>query len=635
MESVKRNETLCEKEMFKMKNSLDRFRDLTWDDLEKWAGSKIVSRGKRYQQNKCVSGLAATNDGCLVAWVEGSKRYATKVSMNKNGLPESICTCPYEFNCKHGVAVVLDYFERIKTNKSVPMASEDNEILQWIEDTDDETSPPEKVDKEIRAYVTAKTKEQLVELVLNHAQRYPELYHDLVDSRHLDTGETKSLVSGLRKEIRNISSEPGWQNYWRGEGYTPDYSSVCRKLEKLLSASCADEVLAIGRELMVASVRQVGESDDEGETAQEISSCMPVIVKALDQSSLSPVDKLTWAVDAVLSDEYDLFNVFAEYLMRQHTPHDWSLLADRLLERINTSTPTKGEDTFSRNYRRDRLSDWAIHALECAGRSGEILPLCKSEAQKTGSFTRLVKRLITDSQWADAEHWILEGIRATGHKWPGIADELRTMLLDIRIEQQNWPAVAAIRADKFVRYPSQQTYTDCREAVSRLKAWPVVRECLLLYLENGTAPWKQKNWTLPPSGLDKPDPPSNKKQFPMFDVLIDIAIYEKKPDDVLRWYDQMPKHRFGWYDQRDDRIAIAIQNHSPDRAVAIWQKLAEGLIALVKPHAYEEAASYWGKVKKVLKEQEQVKRWEEYLHNLKTTHARKRRLMEILHSMDG
>jgi hypothetical protein len=27
--------------------------------------------------------------------------------------------------------------------------------------------------------------------------------------------------------------------------------------------------------------------------------------------------------------------------------------------------------------------------------------------------------------------------------------------------------------------------------------------------------------------------------------LIDIAILEKKPDQVLRWYDQRPKGRFG------------------------------------------------------------------------------------------
>lgn len=624
--------------MSKTEKPIDRFVDLTWDDIEEWTGSQIASRGKKYQRDKRVSELAATGDGSLVAWIEGSKMYATKVSIKKNELPESICTCPYEFDCKHGVAVVLEYIERIKTNKSVPKTGKDNKILQWLEDEDledsddNETPPQEEVDKEIGAYLRSKTKEQLVEIVLENARRYPELYKDFAYNKQLDNGETKSLISGLRKEIRNISSEPGWQNHWRGEGYTPDYSGIRRKLEKLLSVAGADDVLAIGRELMTQGIRQVEESDDEGETAEEISSCIPVIVQALDKSSLAPADKLIWAIYAVLSDEYDLFEAFAEYLLLKHKPQDWSLVADRLLERINTSTPATGEDTIFCNYRRDRLVDWAIHALECAGRSGEILSLCKSEAQKTGSYIRLIKKLTEDSQWVDAEHWIIEGIRAVGQKWPGIANKLRTMFLEIRKEQKDWPAVAAINADNFVRYPSQQTYMDCQESADKLKTWPAVRECLLLYLETGKALRKQKSWPLPPSGLDEPES-SSKNQFPILNVLIDIAIYEKNPAEVLRWYDQSQKHCFGWYDRRDDRIAVAIQKHSPDRAIDIWQKLTEGLIAQVKPSAYEESLPYLRKIKTVLKEQGQVKRWEDYLQNLKTTHVRKRRLMEILNSI--
>jgi len=33
--------------MPKKKTRLDRFSDLTWNDIEEWAGGKIVSRGKK------------------------------------------------------------------------------------------------------------------------------------------------------------------------------------------------------------------------------------------------------------------------------------------------------------------------------------------------------------------------------------------------------------------------------------------------------------------------------------------------------------------------------------------------------------------------------------------------------------
>ena len=71
------------------KKPLDRFSDLTWDDLEEWAGSRIVGRGRSYQKNGRVADLAVTENCTLIARVSGSKRYTTRVDMDKKGLPES------------------------------------------------------------------------------------------------------------------------------------------------------------------------------------------------------------------------------------------------------------------------------------------------------------------------------------------------------------------------------------------------------------------------------------------------------------------------------------------------------------------------------------------------------------------
>ena len=51
--------------------------------MEEWAGGKIASRGKSYQRQGLVSDLAITDDGGLIAWVEGKERYAVKVVMNE------------------------------------------------------------------------------------------------------------------------------------------------------------------------------------------------------------------------------------------------------------------------------------------------------------------------------------------------------------------------------------------------------------------------------------------------------------------------------------------------------------------------------------------------------------------------
>ncbi|MHB0978969.1 MAG: SWIM zinc finger family protein [Thermoleophilia bacterium] len=620
---------------------MSQLKDLTWDDLNAWAGSKIVSRGRRYQQQGRVSELAHTADGALVAWVDGSDRYATRVDTDTDGMPASICTCPYECDCKHGVAVVLEYLERVEHNRRVPPAGKDDERLELLADEDrgggigeNEIAASSKAGQEIDAFLKGKTKAQLIGLVHEIAEQYPEIAQDLTDRKQIISGDTHTLVKRLRREIRDIGAKPGWRNHWDGEGYTPDYSGIRKKLEVLLKEGHANEVLILGQELVATGTRQVEESDDEGETAGEIAGCMPVIVEALDQSSLECAEKLTWALDAVLRDDFDVCEAFLEYLQRRHPPSSWRALTDRLLVRLHDPKSTENTDEFSRNYARDRLSDWAIHAMERAGRQDEIIPLCEVEATRTHSYGRLVERLVAAGRYEDAERWIQKGFLATKEKWPGIAAGLRSQLREIRALEQNRPAVAAMEAEDFVRRPSRQAFTKCKGASSKLKAWPTVREYLLGYLEKGDLPWEQEGWPLPETSLDAPGPGPGDR-FPMVGDLIGIAILEKKPDEVLRWYDRLSEQRFGWRGVDEDEIATAVQTHAPDRAVAIWRKKAEWLIAQVKPSAYQEAATYLRKAGAVMALRKEKEQWDKYLRDLRETHARKRRLMEILDGLEG
>jgi uncharacterized Zn finger protein len=627
--------------MPKKEKPLDRFADLTWDDLEAWAGGKIVSRGQNYQRQGRVADLAVTDDGSLIAWVDGSERYATRVVMDEDGLPGATCTCPYEWNCKHGVAVVIEYLKRVEHNQGVPKAKQDDDRLKLLadEDLDDEMNAAENAMSEdlrqdIDGYLKGKTKTQLIELIHDLAGQYPELARELSDRKQLISGNTKTLVARLRTEMHDLGSEPGWRNYWNSEGYTPDYSGIRKKLETLLKAGHTDEVLTLGRELVTTGIRHVEESDDEGETEREIADCMPVIVAALDRSSLDTADKLTWALDAVLEDQFEICNAFGEYLHRRHPQRAWQTLADRLLARLHRLKGTKGSDDFSRNYERDRISDWAIHALERASREDEIIPLCVAEAKWTGSYERLVKRLIAARRYEDAETWIKEGIRSIGKKWPGITAGLRDNMREIRTLEQDWPVAAALQVEEFVRHPSRQAFMECQKATDKTQAWPQVRESLLHFLEKGELPWRQQGWPLPESGLDRPEA-GQRNRFPLIGDLINIALLEKKPDQVLRWYDQRPKGALGWSGLNEDAIATAVQDYAPERAVAIWKNRAERLIALVKPDAYQEAAKFLRKAGEVMSKLNHQDQWDQYLGSLREAHARKRRLIEILDGMEG
>lgn len=123
----------------------------------------------------------------------------------------------------------------------------------------------------------------------------------------------------------------------------------------------------------------------------------------------------------------------------------------------------------------------------------------------------------------------------------------------------------------------------------------------------------------------------------MTSVLIDIAIAEKKPEEVLRWHDQATSQATGvrWPGYDSNRVAEAVAEAYPERALEIWKKMAEAQIAQVQPKAYEVAADYLRKVHKVLERLGREKEWKALLAQIRDTHRRKRRLLEILDRLDG
>lgn len=209
------------------------FTDLTWADLEAWAGAKIVSRGKDYQKHSYVKDLALTSDGSLLAWVRGSDNYATSVSIKKGRL-SALCTCPFDGNCKHAVAVILDYLDRLKQNLTVPQAKEDDERVFLLEDEflaldgdegdirgdeyddlpgDDEFHSSPQVISALRK----KSKKELEAMLSGILQSHPELTKELgfTTSRAGVNKGCDALVKAVTKAIVITSKEQGWRNYWK------------------------------------------------------------------------------------------------------------------------------------------------------------------------------------------------------------------------------------------------------------------------------------------------------------------------------------------------------------------------------------------------------------------------------------
>ncbi len=292
-------------------------------------------------------------------------------------------------------------------------------MMNWLQRSPEKPNPIA-----LRGFLEQQNKEQLIALIEELAGKHSIIREALQDRYDLSKGSVRKIVNAVRKEIHELSSEPAWSNHWRGEGHIPDYSKVKDRMNALFKQGHADEVVALGKELLEAGIKQVEMSNDEGETGMEISSCLDVVFQALPQSSLSPVEQMLWVIDAELEDEYELCYGSESFWKKKQKASDWSAVADKLIDRLNAFSSEKGEDSFSRNYRRDNLTNWIVRSLENAGRNEEIIPLCEQEAVKTGSYTRLVDVLRKAKRLEEAEQWIHKGIKATQKQSPGIASQL-------------------------------------------------------------------------------------------------------------------------------------------------------------------------------------------------------------------
>jgi uncharacterized Zn finger protein len=501
----------------------DSWRRLTWDDLEAWACVRSVERGRSYQRSGRVQDLARTEDGGLLAWVRGTQRYATVVERAKDGEDTSElasrCTCPVGHRCKHAVAVVVAYLDALQHGHDVPVAAGSDRRLRLLagEERDEETGAElaEEEDEEaeeewpgsarrsraarparaqaagrsdqVRTYLEGLPPAELVTYLLNLAAQYPEVGRELQTRSALATGEAGELVRQARREIRRLTVEPAWANHWTGESNLPDYGGLKRLFERLLEMAQADALLELGATLMEAGTRQVGSSDDEGETAGEIAACLDVVLRAVPASGRPDADKLLYTIDLLLQDDYDLIQDADIVLERDWPASAWSAVADRLTERLRDLPEPRGEDFFSR-YQRDRLTGWIITALQASGREAEVLPLMEAEACVTGSYQRLVDELLAARRVDEARRWALEGIERTQRQWPGIAEGLRQRLRELAERRKDWPAVAAMRAEEFFTGPSVHTLKTLEKAAQRAGCRPAVRAAALHFLETGVRP---------------------------------------------------------------------------------------------------------------------------------------------------
>jgi uncharacterized Zn finger protein len=492
-----------------------------------------------------------------------------------------------------------------------------------------------------RGWLEKRSKQELVDFILEVAQEHPRVRERLANRANLKQGKINPVREVVRRDIEAL--EPDWQDYDAFDADS-DFAHIAEQLAALLDAGYADDVIELGETfLQLAPKRYEYGHYDDWSIESGISECLDILLQALSRSSLPPAEQLLWYIDAELKDEYGVFNNTEGFIKKRcYKKADWQVVSDVLAKRLQIQTMPADNTKFPDHYKRENLTRWLQTALEKSGRQTDIIDLLQREAPITHSYDKLVPALLTAGREQEAHDWIVEGFAKTINKLPGIAWRLAEQLRDMATRKKRHGDIASLLALEFFYRPDTALYCKLEKVAKRIRCWPAVRKALLDYLETGVRPDLQptkrhktkilsSNWPLPPSDLLLPNSKRADNLVPDTDALTNIAMYEKRPDDVLKWYHLGKKNH--WYHDTDDSVAEAVKSTRPDEALAIWKRVAEWEIARVKPAAYKVAATYLKKTRALYRKQKRTDEWNTYLLSLGQQHKAKRRLIEILSSL--
>jgi len=224
--------------------TIDRFRALTWDDVEDWAGARIVDRGKRYLAGGRVRDLGATSDGRVVAWVVGTQTYASGVSFDEDGELLGACTCPYWAVCKHAVATLLAYLESLRRGEDLAPLADDDRRLALLDDSDEDEADDEDEDDgegdasgdaeeaPLGRWLRTLRAGELVDLLEDLADDVVGVYRALEHRRCMKRGEAADLLAVAADHVAAAAAAASGYGEWDDDDDEADYDALLEAADK-------------------------------------------------------------------------------------------------------------------------------------------------------------------------------------------------------------------------------------------------------------------------------------------------------------------------------------------------------------------------------------------------------------------
>jgi len=349
-----------------------RIDKMNLNNFESCIDKKILARGYDYYENGCVTSVEETEDNVYEAEVKGTELYTVEVKLDdKANIVDTQCDCPYDMGecCKHQVAVFLalrDMKNNLLGRKShFPQNSTASEAVF--------KSPVPKKRKapDIKKILSERTKDELVEFLLDIASEYEEIKQrielDFDDGN--DEDEIRKAIELIRTFIRNNSDRYGFVAYGDTDEAVKGADLVLEKarsaFEKNKTMHALDLALCVIHEMMDLLE---GADDSDGVVGGVNEESFAFINEIIEDEELSSADKesiFNKLVEEASNSRYEGWTDWRLDLLGSCSElADTPILRDKLEKHLASMIRKEKGDSWSSSYFAERVNLIRYHMIE-------------------------------------------------------------------------------------------------------------------------------------------------------------------------------------------------------------------------------------------------------------------------------
>jgi hypothetical protein len=439
-------------------------------DFTSHIDEKILERGYDYYEEDCVLSMEETEDNTYAAEVLGGDLYSVEVELDdRENIISSRCDCPYADGryCKHQVAVFFALRDGVNTANA-------------------EIAPKAVKASDMREILAGRTKDELVEFLLELAAEYREIKQRIAlnFNDESDGDEIQKSVMLIRTYIKNHSDRYGYVTYRETREAIKGADLVLEKAEFALEANKHGHALNLAFCVIREMLNLFENADDsDGEISGEIEEALTLIHEIVEDPDLIDRENIfQMLLDEAAHGRYaDWDDWRLELLDTCSDLADTQALRDSLENRLETFLRNEEDDSWGAGYLAGRINRIRYNMIErCDGR--EKAREFMEENLKYYEFRKMaIENAFRDRDYDAVIRLAIEG-EAQDKDYPGLIRQwkehrYKAFRLSGRLEDLRGLALEFILDGSFEHYEELKSTHDAGE-------WLSVYPGIVVLLEN-------------------------------------------------------------------------------------------------------------------------------------------------------